>query len=531
MLRKTAPLAVAVLALACSLEDLSNGTRPPDAAAGGSGGQGGAGGSPTTTTTSGGGGGGAGPSGPCVPGPSGSKFAWLCGFGNATDQGTLQSDDIAALRLATWNDGVVLAVRVKGALDFGGGPLGDMSTDRDNVLVAAFSADGQLAADRSFSIGGSASVKTLGDVAVSPTGRIAVVGSFQSGTLIAGPATLNAPANAADGFVIVFETDGSSQVRHLRGGMGEEGRSQGALSVVFDGEGLLVGGEYVGSLAVADAASTTDMDCGLTGDTSSNDAFVLKFSDTLDCVAGFAMGGTGSNMHDGTLTLAVGPGSQVVAGGVFKGTMTVGALPNPLPSTSNSEDGFIVQLDPALEPVWAKRFGDHGSDRTRQLAVIDGAVYLTGVHAYNLELAGCTSMYVNSGRNPLVARLGLADGTCTWFQTFKDTGTGEGRSLALTPAGITVAGFFQNQIPLGGMAPQPSEGYQDAFVALLEEAQGDVQRGVGMGSIGEDSAEAIAVSADGSAAYVAGTYAGPFDALPQVNKAEDFFLARLPLTF
>lgn len=532
-LRRIAPLGLACLALACSLDDLSNGTRPPDGGVGAAGGgQGGAGGSPTTTTTTtssggGGGAGGGGPSGPCVS-RTGSSFSWICGFGNPSDQGTVQQGDIGALRLASWSGGVVLAARVYGALDFGGGPLGSPELSRENVLAAVFSPGGEYL--RGVEIQGSATTKALGGVAVSPAGRIAITGHFQGGTVEIGGATLTAQAGAADGFVAVFEPDGAATAVHIKGAPGDEARSQRPYAAAFDAAGnLVIGGEFYRSLVVVDPTGAED--CTLTGDTAgSSDAFVVQLDPGLKCLRALGFGGgTNGNYADAVLALVATPGGDVLAGGFFRGSVTLGA--QMFTNNGSSEDGLVVKLDPTLTPLWAARFGDtYTADRVRHLAVDGDAVYLTGYHQGALTLGACPTVSA-SLRNIVAARLALDDGACAWARTLGGSGLDEGRSVAAAAGSVNVAGYFVAQMALGGDAGSlTSTGGEDAFVARIDPVEGTALSALGKGSTGTDAVEGIAATADGTAVYIAGSYAGSFDALPEVNQAEDFFLARLPLS-
>jgi hypothetical protein len=165
-------------------------------------------------------------------------------------------------------------------------------------------------------------------VAVAPGGDVFVAGTF-SGTLVLDATTLSA-AGGTDAFLAVLDGDGNVTRAFALGGPGDET----AQSLAVDANGrAFVSGSGLGTLAVDTAGATL-------------------WRKTY----------AGNVATDAT-------GNVVVAGG-FTGSVDFGA------ATLTSEGGkdvFVVKLDGNGIPLFARRFGDAGTQQEAQAISIDAA--------------------------------------------------------------------------------------------------------------------------------------------------------------
>lgn len=507
------------LAVGCSLGDLTNGQPPGSGGAG----QGGSAGSTSTAMGGAGGigqggggqGGGSWAGGRCANGPPGSAVEWACSFGNAQDQGT----GVSAVRVAAGTERLFFAASTDDAMDLGGGPLGVDGVG--NIILAGLSPQGFVEWNQAAA--GSATQKILGDVAVSPMGRVAVVARYQYGDMQLGAATMT--ARGQDSYLALYDGNGGLVgARFIRDTSPAGTREQRALSVAFDSAGnVLVGGEFRDTLEVADEAGVADPDCVRTGTTVNRDAFVLKLDSALNCQWTLALG---AGNDDGITAVAAGPSGELIAGGYFRGTVAVGAT-QLTSTTSYADDGVVFALDPAGAPIWAKSFGSSNSDRVQDLAVGDDGLFVAGYHGGGLTMMECSPAVPSSGgRDALIARLGL-DGVCGWTSAIRSSQDDEALAITTLGGAPVFGGYFRAQLQSDPSATLV--GATDAMLAPLDGATGAALALLRLGSLGIDVVQALAPSADGEAVFVAGGYGGPISELPIPSpvQPQDFFLARV----
>lgn len=171
--------------------------------------------------------------------------------------------------------------------------------------------------------------------------------------------------------------------------------------------------------------------------------------------------GTGINAGG----LAVGPdGATLVVGG-FVGRATFGDL--PALTSEGSSDAFILKLDAAGEPVWAKRFGGTGPDSaTSVVTEASGASYVGG----NFE-----SPAIDLGKGPLrcagIEDLFLAkidgDGTTVWAKRYGDALSQIDLRLRPDPKGGVVATGWHNGKVDFGTGPLQKPWSKAFFVARI----------------------------------------------------------------
>jgi hypothetical protein len=513
----TAPaLALALGSASCSLDGLTGG------GAGGGGGDGAIGGSGAGLTSGGaaGDGGQAGSAGSGGGAPA-TEFEWIHGLGNETDQGTIGSGDTSSISLASSPTEIAFAAAVRSGLDFGGGVVG--APGASNVLFARYASDGALLG--SGALTGSAVDRSLGAIAVSPSGRMVLVGHFGDGALDVegGGEIANSATSRDDGFIALYDPNGVLIAsRRLAGS--ESTTHQRIQAVTFDdADGVIVAGNFEGDLDPYDKSGAKDTGCALTGDTSlSFDAYLARFGPDLDCQWAKAYGSADDSVYDDLiLSVAYAAGDRIVVGGAFRATMTIGAS---ILTSSGNEDGFVAAFEGDGTPDWAIGFGKGAGDRVRSVAVGQaGDVFFAGYGQGSLAPDGCDPVST-SLRDAVIGRLEPADGQCSWFTALGGGGTDDARAVAVSPNAVFATGFFAQSITFADQ-PIASNGSEDVFVVSVDPLTGGIARGWALGSVGVDTGEALAIS--GGSAVASGTYAAAFDLLPPALQPEDFFLGRL----
>jgi hypothetical protein len=253
----------------------------------------------------------------------------------------------------------------------------------------------------------------------------------------------------------------------------------------------------------------------------SSDVFVAKFNPASNqFVWAVRAGGVGTEY---ATALAVSGPNVYVAGTFVSATVAFGAttLTNVGSSSSGLTDGFIAKLadaGPTGSFLWAQRSGGTDFDYTTALAVSGSSVYVAGSFSGSTAGFGATILTnadLRGGPDIFVAKLTDAGstGSFVWAQRAGGAGYDEAYGLAVTAAGVYVAGHFDS--PTADFGPMtlananPTAGNSsDIFVAKLIDAgsTGSFLWAQRAGGTEQDRAHALAVS--GSSVYVAGYFGG-----------------------
>ena len=175
-------------------------------------------------------------------------------------------------------------------------------------------------------------------------------------------------------------------------------------------------------------------------------------------------------------------------------------------------DGFLTKLSAdGSRVVYSTFLGGTYEDRATAVAVDDGgSAYVTGsTYSADFPVANARQGVSGGGQDAFVARIS-ADGASLLFSTYLGGSGGSlgypeaGQALALDSQGNAyVAGVTSSaDFPLLHPFQSSRRGATDAFVSKLN-ASGTLLYSTYLGGTGVDSANAIAVDADGNA-YVAG---------------------------
>jgi hypothetical protein len=209
----------------------------------------------------------------------------------------------------------------------------------------------------------------------------------------------------------------------------------------------------------ADVASATDAAgnvyvAGFTtgifpGQTSAGgiDAYVRKYDAAGTELWTRQFGSTGLDQVSG---VAVDAGGSVYVAGAAGA-----ALPGQVSAGDN--DAYVRKYNAAGTELWTRQFGTAALDSAIGLDVDAGGVYVAG--ATEGALPGQTS----AGSTDAFARRYDAAGTELWTRQFGTAALDTANGVAVTAAGVSVAGATFGTLP-----GQTSAGSQDAFVAQME---------------------------------------------------------------
>ena len=222
------------------------------------------------------------------------------------------------------------------------------------------------------------------DLAVGDSGHVYVAGSF-SGSLEAGASTVTTPGDAA---LFLARISPQGVPEHV---VGFDTTVAGDLTLVADGDGVLVAGAFEGGLDLGDGPLPYGGD---------DDGFVARFTSTLVVDGALSLGGPG-DQHVGALARDE-AGAVWISGSVI-GDLGLGAGALP----ADGRDVFWARLDAELTAVEAgTRFAGAGDQRGHGLA-LDGDVVLLADGEQGIDFGGA-GLLSEGSRDVFVARLNPA---------------------------------------------------------------------------------------------------------------------------
>ncbi len=525
-------ISVGLLVGGCSLEGLADGN-------GGTGGSGtttaGTNNTASTNATTGTGG-----------GIQASVFTWVTSFGNELVQGTspyaTDSGSGSTIRIsAPGPDGDVwVAAATKGAIDPDGSggaePAG--TPDSYNLFVLRLDTAGEISVFRAFE-GTLADIEdplAVGAIERLPGGAFAVVGTIRGGSVDVSPAGVLSQGSATDdAYVIRFDDDGTPTHARQVGGSNVQSLRAATLS----GDTLVVGGRFKRVLEVEDPLGGVDAACAYNVASEEYERMLVATfdPDTLVCT-GFAMVGATDTSAVQQVRAVVADASGIYVAGSF--TRQIVAAPSFDMPSSSGEDGFIVALAPDLSPVrWMSRLTSNRSaanDGLRGLAIAGGTLWVGGFHDRGTsavmgmepmlgKVDGITTndciLPLADGRDGVVGRLSLEDGSCEGALSIGGAQEDEVRVLMPSGEGVFAGGFTTVGVP--GLDPSAGGGSRDGFFALFVGPGVVLVGGRSLGGVSWDYLDALRVHEQ--ALVLGGSYDASFDVL---DGHADFWVGRTP---
>jgi hypothetical protein len=173
----------------------------------------------------------------------------------------------------------------------------------------------------------------------------------------------------------------------------------------------------------------------------------------------------GSGLDQG-VDVAVGPDGDLYVLGHFTDTVDFGT--GEALVSAGLEDVFLLKLDAAGNPLWARAFGGTGHDYADDAAVdADGNVFIAGSFSERIEFGGAP-LRCKGVHDVFLAKLD-PDGEHLWSRSYGDAQ--DQICLKVEPdgkGGAFLAGYFRGAFDLGG---RPMRSYPDkaAFVGRVDE--------------------------------------------------------------
>lgn len=306
--------------------------------------------------------------------------------------------------------------------------------------------------------------------------------------------------------------------------LGGPGREHAAGVAADQGGVVYVAGQIEGEAALGPARLTS----------TGSDVLVAALDKNGEVLWAHALGGPGA---DEARAVALLTGGDLFVTGSFSGTVDFDPGPGRTELVSaGASDVFVARLSPRGELVWARRFGGAQADTGLDVAVDARGVYVAGSFQGSLE-AGAVRLESAGRTDAFVVQLDHA-GSPRWARRLGGPKSDDARSVSLEPEGqVWVAGSFEDKAsfgPAGGTAALESAGDADAFLARLG-TDGALLWSGRLGGPKIDVAEAVAASSMG--VWVTGRFerTADFDpgptstSLSSMDKT-DAFVARFAVT-
>jgi hypothetical protein len=202
-------------------------------------------------------------------------------------------------------------------------------------------------------------------------------------------------------------------------------------------------------------------------------------------------------------TVAVDGSGNVVVGGVFRGTMTVGS--DTLQSTGPGDsDAWLAKLDPAGTVLWTKDWGDGQLDVLHHVDFdTGGSVLAAGNFSGAFDFGG--GLLTADATDMFVVELD-DDGGHVWSRSFGGGASIQPLTMVVDGDGnVFIGGYFDGDADFG-FGPVSSVGGDDGFVLALDAAGVPQWARIFDGS-GDDHVEGVAVD-PGDNILVVGAFRG-----------------------
>lgn len=214
-------------------------------------------------------------------------------------------------------------------------------------------------------------------------------------------------------------------------------KEQYAVRVVANSAGdVLVAGDFVGSV---------DFGGGPMVSGTAGDSFIVKLDGAVGEHRWSKQFGDTANLYDPLI--AVDGLDNVLVVGTLWGSLDFGD--GPIQSAGDG-DVLVAKFDSAGNYLWAKSFGDVGSQRGNGIAVDNaGNIVVTGAFSGSVDFGG--GPLTSAGDSDVFIVKFDTDGEWVWNRRFGDTNSQEGENVAMDQTGnVLVAGSFAGTVDFGG---------------------------------------------------------------------------------
>jgi hypothetical protein len=260
-------------------------------------------------------------------------------------------------------------------------------------------------------------------------------------------------------------------------------------------------------LATGVFSGTINLGAGVVTSLGVNDGFIAKFDASGTPLWSKTFGDPAAQSTDSVASDAQG---NVYALGYFAGTINLGGAAL---ASLGSTDLYLVKYSPTGTHLWSKRFGDNANQSTTHGLAVDtsGNVVITGT-AYGTFSFGGATLATLGGGDTFVAKFDTS-GVHAWSKIFGDTSNQIGSGIAVDTAGdVYLSGFFLGTVNFGG-ASLPTAGLADSYLAKLSPSGAHLWSMRG-GGVGNQSAVNVTVDRVGNVVMIgnltgSGSFGGP----------------------
>ena len=163
----------------------------------------------------------------------------------------------------------------------------------------------------------------------------------------------------------------------------------------------------------------------------------------------------------------------------------------PVPDIG-AHDVCVAKFNNNLGLKWAKSFGTNTNDTIEDMALLDGAMYLSG---YFIKSGfSCGNLQTIGTEEAFVVKLD-SDGNCDWAKSFGSTGKERGLGVVVDPASLFLVGKYNGPGEFAGMPFVPPANAQDGFLLKLKNDK-SVAWSLALGGDTDDVATAVAINTD-----------------------------------
>lgn len=333
------------------------------------------------------------------------------------------------------------------------------------------------------------------DLVVDGAGDVLVIGQFRDVVDFgAGPVM---SSGGADVFVAKYAgADGTHIWSRRFGGAMTDGGQVVAVDAAGD---VMIAGVFTGTVAFG--AFNLTSTGGLAWD-----PFFAKLSGSDGGVM-WARSAAGDNLEF-VLGLTVDAAGDLLASGSAPGTLDLGG--GPFPNAGATPNVFVVKYDGSDGMhVWSRSAGSNSASDDGRSVAVDGTgdVFVAGSFETTIDF-GLGAVASAGGRDLFVVRFAGTDGTATWMLTAGSVGDDTAYGVTLAGADGFLTGSFEGSVIMGG-STLSSAGGRDVVVARFALGDGSISWARGWGGAGDDGGFAIAVR--GSDPVVTGKYSDGAD--------------------
>ncbi len=234
-----------------------------------------------------------------------------------------------------------------------------------------------------------------------------------------------------------------------------------------------------------------------------------------------------SGDYDHPRAIAAGAGGSILVGGDYTGPLPFDAIVLP---KDTDLSGFVARLNAAGTALWATQIAGTGAQSVH--AVVEdaaGSVYIAGQFEGQLVLSGLATLQGAGALDAFVAKLDGVTGAPLWSYRVGGADNDVVNDIAVDTAGnIWVAGYFHGTVNFGDGSVTAVDGERDGYYTVLDPAGMLLGKGLVAG-VRKDEVIGLAPAPDGGM-YMVGYYDQPLSigGTPLVNAAgQDGFVAKM----